>query len=155
MTDPHCRRHDGRHTAATLLLGENVHPRMVMELLGHSQMRTTMDIYSHVMPALAREAADRMGTLLLPGEGGQTATTTATRDDSGRPPGGERPGHRGGAEGTRTPDPHTARAAEGGPRRYAGVHLRRSEGRAVVCGPPWTTLNAIVRPPRWHHTAAA
>src|SRR3954452_4510885 len=54
----HVRLHDGRHTAATLLLSENVHPRVVMELLGHSQMRTTMDIYSHVMPALAREAAD-------------------------------------------------------------------------------------------------
>src|SRR5919202_3903442 len=104
----HVRLHDGRHTAATLLLSENVHPRVVMELLGHSQMRTTMDIYSHVMPALAREAADRMSTLLLPGKGGQTATTTATRDDSGRPPEGERPGHEGGAEGTRTPDPHTA-----------------------------------------------
>ena len=52
----------------------NVHPRVVMELLGHSQMRTTMDIYSHVMPALAREAADRMSALLLPGKGGQTAT---------------------------------------------------------------------------------
>src|SRR5918997_1494109 len=38
----HVRLHDGRHTAATLLLGENVHPRVVMELLGHSQMRTTM-----------------------------------------------------------------------------------------------------------------
>src|SRR3954469_9085053 len=100
----HVRLHDGRHTAATLLLSENVHPRVVMELLGHSQMRTTMDIYSHVMPALAREAADRMGTLLLPSGAGPTATT----DDPGRPPGGERPGHRGGAEGTRTPDPHTA-----------------------------------------------
>jgi len=52
----HVRLHDGRHTAATLLLSEGVHPRVVMELLGHSQMRTTMDIYSHVMPALAREA---------------------------------------------------------------------------------------------------
>ena len=51
--------------AATLLLSEGVHPRVVMELLGHSQMRTTMDIYSHVMPALAREAADRMGAVLL------------------------------------------------------------------------------------------
>jgi integrase len=71
--------HDGRHTAATLLLGENVHPRVVMELLGHSQMRTTMDLYSHVMPALAREAADRMGALLP-----STATQTATRDDSNR-----------------------------------------------------------------------
>jgi hypothetical protein len=75
----HVRLHDGRHTAATLLLSENVHPRVVMELLGHSQMRTTMDIYSHVMPALAREAADRMGALLLAGKGRQTATTTAQR----------------------------------------------------------------------------
>src|SRR3954469_9513190 len=104
----HVRLHDGRHTAATLLLTENVHPRVVMELLGHSQMRTTMDIYSHVMPALAREAADRMGAVLLTSRAGQTATTTATRTDSGRPPEGERPGQRGGAEGTRTPDPHTA-----------------------------------------------
>src|SRR3954468_16275218 len=82
----HVRLHDGRHTAATLLLSENVHPRVVMELLGHSQMRTTMDIYSHVMPALAREAANPMSALLLPGVVGPTATTTATRDDSGRSP---------------------------------------------------------------------
>lgn len=60
----HIRLHDGRHTAATLLLTAGVHPRVVMELLGHSQMRTTTDIYSHVMPALAQEAADRMGTTL-------------------------------------------------------------------------------------------
>ena len=77
----HVRLHDGRHTAATLLLSENVHPRVVMELLGHSQMRTTMDIYSHVMPALAREAADRMGALLLTSKGMQTATRTANHAD--------------------------------------------------------------------------
>jgi integrase len=77
----HVRLHDGRHTAATLLLSENVHPRVVMELLGHSQMRRTMDIYSHVMPALAREAADRMSAL-LPG----VVAPTATTDESGRPP---------------------------------------------------------------------
>jgi hypothetical protein len=83
--------------------------RVVMALLGHSQVCTTMDIYSHVVPSLAREAADRMGTLPLPSRGGRTATTTATGDDAGRPPGGERPGRTGGAEGTRTPDHHTAR----------------------------------------------
>jgi integrase len=60
----HIRLHDGRHTAATLLLTAGIHPRVVMELLGHSQMRTTMDVYSHVMPALAQEAADRMTTTL-------------------------------------------------------------------------------------------
>ena len=53
-----------------------------MELLGHSQMRTTMDIYSHVMPALAREAADRMGALLLTGKGKQTATQLQPRRPS-------------------------------------------------------------------------
>jgi integrase len=58
------RLHDGRHTAATLLLSEGVHPRVVMEVLGHAQMRTTTDTYSHVMPALGRDAADRMGRAL-------------------------------------------------------------------------------------------
>jgi len=58
------RVHDARHTAATLLLSSGVHPRVVMELLGHSQMRTTTDIYSHVMPALAAEAALQMGDAL-------------------------------------------------------------------------------------------
>jgi integrase len=58
------RLHDARHTAATLLLSEGVHPRVVMEVLGHAQMRTTTDTYSHVMPALGRDAADRMGSAL-------------------------------------------------------------------------------------------
>jgi integrase len=58
------RLHDGRHTAATLLLSEGVHPRVVMEVLGHAQMRTTTDTYSHVMPAVDRDAADRMGRAL-------------------------------------------------------------------------------------------
>jgi integrase len=58
------RLHDGRHTAATLLLAEGVHPRVVMEVLGHAQMRTTTDTYSHVLPALGRDAADRMGRAL-------------------------------------------------------------------------------------------
>jgi integrase len=37
---------------------------MVMELLGHAQMPTTTDTDSHVMPALAQEAADRVGAAL-------------------------------------------------------------------------------------------
>jgi integrase len=58
------RLHDGRHTAATLLLERRVPPRVVMELLGHAQMRTTTDVYSHVLPALAEEAAEEMGAAL-------------------------------------------------------------------------------------------
>ena len=58
------RLHDARHTSATLLLSAGVHPQVVMALLGHSQMRTTTNTCSHVMPALAREAADRLSETL-------------------------------------------------------------------------------------------
>ena len=52
------RLHDLRHTAASLLLAEGVHPRVVMEILGHSQISLTMNTYSHVLPSVLREAAD-------------------------------------------------------------------------------------------------
>lgn len=52
------RLYDCRHTAATLLLAQGVHPRVAMEVLGHSTFRLTMDTYSHVWPATMREAAD-------------------------------------------------------------------------------------------------
>lgn len=57
---PRMRFHDLRHGAATLLLAQGVHPRVVMETLGHSQIAVTMNTYSHVVPALQREAADRL-----------------------------------------------------------------------------------------------
>jgi integrase len=58
------RFHDLRHVCASLMLVQGVHPRVVMETLGHSQMSLTMDTYSHVIPALQREAADRMESVL-------------------------------------------------------------------------------------------
>lgn len=62
---PEARRfHDLRHTCATLLLAQGVHPRLVMEILGHSQIGLTMDTYSHVLPAMQRDAADKMQRLL-------------------------------------------------------------------------------------------
>ncbi len=78
------RLHHARHIAATLLLSAGVHPRVVMELLGHSQMRTTTDTYSHAMPALAREAADQMGAALWP----STATRNCAKHDTGLHPEG-------------------------------------------------------------------
>ena len=57
------RLHDARHTAATLLLQQGVAPRVAMQLLGHSQIAMTMH-YTHVVPELARDAADRMGQAL-------------------------------------------------------------------------------------------
>ncbi len=61
---PRIRFHDLRHSCATFLLVQGVSPRVVMELLGHSEIAMTMDTYSHVVPELKREAAERMESLL-------------------------------------------------------------------------------------------
>src|SRR5712691_1785309 len=61
---PQRRFHDLRHSCATLLLVQGVSPRVVMDLLGHSQIGLTMNTYSHVIPDLRRDAADRMQDLL-------------------------------------------------------------------------------------------
>lgn len=58
------RLHDARHTAATLLLVMRVAPRVVQEILGHSRYELTMSTYSHVVPELQRDAADKMGEAL-------------------------------------------------------------------------------------------
>ena len=57
---PRIRFHDLRHTAATLLLLQGVHPKVVQERLGHSQISITLDTYSHVLPSMGREAAERL-----------------------------------------------------------------------------------------------
>jgi integrase len=54
------RIHDLRHTAATLLLKKGMHPKVVQEFLGHSSVTLTLDTYSHVVPSLHVEVADRM-----------------------------------------------------------------------------------------------
>jgi integrase len=60
---PDMRWHDLRHSCASLLLAQNVPVRVVMEVLGHSQISLTMR-YSHVIPQLRTEAADSMDRLL-------------------------------------------------------------------------------------------
>ncbi|MGW4291675.1 tyrosine-type recombinase/integrase [Micromonospora chersina] len=65
---PKVRLHDLRHTAATLLLAQGVPARVLMELLGHSQIGVTMNIYSHVMPTQLVQAAGAMEDALW-GEG--------------------------------------------------------------------------------------
>ena len=56
---PHMRFHDLRHSAATILLTMKVHPKVVQEILGHSQITTTMDIYSHAMPSMQGDATEQ------------------------------------------------------------------------------------------------
>jgi integrase len=50
------RFHDLRHSCATLLIAQGVHARVVMDILGHSQISTTMNTYAHVLPDVQREA---------------------------------------------------------------------------------------------------
>lgn len=61
---PPVRFHDLRHTAATLMLGAGVHPKIVSERLGHASIGITMDQYQHVAPTMQREAAAKVSRLL-------------------------------------------------------------------------------------------
>lgn len=60
---PAVRFHDLRHTAATLLLLEGVHVKVVSEMLGHSAVSLTLDTYSHVLPTMQADAAAKMEAL--------------------------------------------------------------------------------------------
>ena len=61
---PHIRFHDLRHSAASMMLAANVNPKIVQERLGHSSISTTMDTYSHTLPSLQADAAEKMDRLL-------------------------------------------------------------------------------------------
>ncbi|HEX8859034.1 MAG TPA: site-specific integrase [Actinomycetes bacterium] len=61
---PHIRFHDLRHSAATLLLGMGVHPKIVSELLGHSNISITLDLYSHVTMSMQQQAVTAIDGLL-------------------------------------------------------------------------------------------
>lgn len=61
---PDMRFHDLRHCAATLLLSEGVHPKIVQEILGHSNIAITLDIYSHMLPTMHGGAPGRLDDLL-------------------------------------------------------------------------------------------
>jgi len=56
--------HSTRHTAATLALEAGVNPKVVQERLGHSRIALTLDTYSHAVPTLGRDAADRLDALI-------------------------------------------------------------------------------------------
>ena len=58
------RFHDLRHTCATLLLAQGFNPKLVQEYLGHSEIGTTLNVYSHVLPQQRDETAARMDALL-------------------------------------------------------------------------------------------
>ena len=57
---PDIRFHDLRHSAASLLLSLEVHPKVVQELLGHTQIGITMDVYSHLLPGMQKDAMSKL-----------------------------------------------------------------------------------------------
>lgn len=61
---PYIRFHDLRHTHATMLLQLGEHPKVVSERLGHSRVGITMDVYSHVLPDMQKEAADNFEKMM-------------------------------------------------------------------------------------------
>jgi integrase len=70
---PRIRIHDLRHTAASALLADAVHPKVVQKFLGHNSIKVTLDVYSHVMPTMHAEAMRRLD-LILGGDDGADDT---------------------------------------------------------------------------------
>ncbi len=58
------RFHDLRHSHATQLLLQGIHPKVVQERLGHSTIVITLDIYSHVLPNMQEEAAEKIDSAI-------------------------------------------------------------------------------------------
>jgi integrase len=63
---PRIRFYDLRHTAATMLFAIGTHPKIVQELLGHSQISTTMNTYSHAIPSMQADAMRNLARALEP-----------------------------------------------------------------------------------------
>jgi len=108
---PMIRFHDLRHTAATLLLSQNLNPKIVQERLGHTQIATTIDIYGHVIPSMQKEASDRLDHLFTGEKTGHWLQNGYSKRGKPAPPEGAGPvsrrNHGGGfgrAGGTRTLD---------------------------------------------------
>jgi integrase len=82
------RFHDLRHTNATLQLEAGIHPKVVQERLGHSDIGVTLDIYSHVTPALGRDAAQRLDEVFDDevGNEGDSDTDADDADDTAPTP---------------------------------------------------------------------
>ncbi|MFC2059591.1 tyrosine-type recombinase/integrase [Chloroflexota bacterium] len=73
------RFHDARHTHASIMLKQGIHPKIVQERLGHSSIAVTLDTYSHVAPGLQESAAKRFDEVL---SGGYNKHNESARDQS-------------------------------------------------------------------------
>jgi len=71
----HFRLHDGRHTHASIMLKQGIHPKIVQERLGHATISTTLDLYSHVTPGLQEAAARHFDEAFSPKYNGMVEKT--------------------------------------------------------------------------------
>jgi integrase len=76
------RFHDLRHSAASLLLAQGVHPKVVQEIGGWSNIQIVLDTYSHLIPALKSEAAEKMDSMLNPAPVSVAARVAAKPDSA-------------------------------------------------------------------------
>jgi site-specific recombinase XerD len=60
------RLHDARHTHASLMLKQGIHPKIVQERLGHSSIQITLDTYSHVTPGIQHATAKTFAGIFKP-----------------------------------------------------------------------------------------
>lgn len=65
---PQCRFHDLRHLCASIMLRQGVNVKVAQERLGHKDISTTLNIYSHVLPSSAKEAAEKIGQMVYLGD---------------------------------------------------------------------------------------
>jgi integrase len=61
---PEIRFHDLRHTCATLMLAVGANPKVAQEMLGHANVTITLDTYSHLLPTMQNEVAEKVNELL-------------------------------------------------------------------------------------------
>ena len=74
---PKMRIHDLRHSAVAILIAQGVNIKAISELLGHSSVAFTLQVYGHLLEETKRETADKMDAALSP-----VATRVATKPDS-------------------------------------------------------------------------
>ena len=63
---PSMRYHDLRHGAASIMAAQGIPARVAMEILGHAQISTTLNIYTHIAPELQKEATEKVANALWP-----------------------------------------------------------------------------------------
>ena len=79
---PNIRFHDLRHTAATLMFQQGIHPKVVQERLGHADIALTLNTYSHVLLDIQEEAVQKLDRLLAFKESGSRSNASEPSADN-------------------------------------------------------------------------